>query len=269
MIGHLSSMKLATGVDHLIYGWLFFGLVMFLMFWIGNYWREDQAATPAPTVRAPAAAARGGVAVALALVAMSALWPALALVNERANHNPRPVALNPVAVTWTAVPAFSGWVPSYMAPDAAFNGVYQAQAGMPVAMTVLYYRNQSNSKALVSSVNRLTGEKDAYHESGSSLRTEALGARQLTLRESVVQGPSANLLVWQWMWIDGRVTARNYVGKLWQAEAKLMVRGDDGAAVMLSAPYGDKPDEARAALRAFLAAHAESIDAALTATRQH
>lgn len=44
MIGHLSSMQLATGVDHLIYGWLFFGLVMFLMFWIGSYWREDQAA---------------------------------------------------------------------------------------------------------------------------------------------------------------------------------------------------------------------------------
>jgi hypothetical protein len=41
MIGHLSSMQLATGVDHIIYGWLFFGLVMFLMFWIGSYWRED------------------------------------------------------------------------------------------------------------------------------------------------------------------------------------------------------------------------------------
>ena len=273
MIGHLSSMTLATGVDHLIYGWLFFGLVMFLMFWIGNYWREDQAATPAPVVRGPAAtaAARSGAAIAIALVAMSALWPALALVNGRANHNPRPVVLSPVAVQWTPVPAFSSWVPKYMKPDAAFNGVYQAQAqaGTPVAMTVLYYRNQSNSKGLVSSVNRLTGEKDAYHESGSSLRTEAAGARQLTLRETVVQGPSSSLLVWQWMWIDGRVTAKNYVGKLWQAEAKLRLRGDDGAAVMLSAPYGDKPDEARAALRAFLAAHLDAIDAALAATRTH
>ena len=37
MIGHLSGMALATGVDHLIYGWLFFGLVMFIMFWIGSF----------------------------------------------------------------------------------------------------------------------------------------------------------------------------------------------------------------------------------------
>jgi hypothetical protein len=49
MIGHLSGMALATGVDHLIYGWLFFGLVMFIMFWIGSYWREDTAAAPAAT----------------------------------------------------------------------------------------------------------------------------------------------------------------------------------------------------------------------------
>ncbi|MDH5191459.1 MAG: exosortase A, partial [Gammaproteobacteria bacterium] len=43
MIGHLSSMKLAVGVDHIVYGWLFFGLVIGLMFYIGTFWREDIA----------------------------------------------------------------------------------------------------------------------------------------------------------------------------------------------------------------------------------
>jgi exosortase A len=33
MIGHLSDNKLAVGVDHLIYGWVFFGVVMLPMFW--------------------------------------------------------------------------------------------------------------------------------------------------------------------------------------------------------------------------------------------
>jgi exosortase A len=44
MIAHLSDMKYATGVDHLIYGWLFFGLVIFIMFAIGNIWREPPPA---------------------------------------------------------------------------------------------------------------------------------------------------------------------------------------------------------------------------------
>ena len=42
MIGHLSAMKLATGVDHIIYGWLFFGLVMLLLFYIGSFWRDEE-----------------------------------------------------------------------------------------------------------------------------------------------------------------------------------------------------------------------------------
>ncbi|MBC3765758.1 exosortase A [Neptunicella marina] len=40
LIAHLSDMKYATGVDHLIYGWLWFGVVLFVMFAIGNIWRD-------------------------------------------------------------------------------------------------------------------------------------------------------------------------------------------------------------------------------------
>src|SRR6185295_12652216 len=46
MIGHLSGMKYAVGVDHLIYGWLFFGVLMLSLFWIGSFWREDLAPEP-------------------------------------------------------------------------------------------------------------------------------------------------------------------------------------------------------------------------------
>src|SRR5450830_652133 len=68
MIGHLSSMQLAVGVDHLIYGWLFFGLVMFLMFWIGGFWVDPKpkqtpaAAAVMPVTPALAAAQRPGSA---------------------------------------------------------------------------------------------------------------------------------------------------------------------------------------------------------------
>ena len=48
MLGHWSDMTIATGVDHLIYGWVFFGFVMFLLFWIGSMWREREI-VEAPT----------------------------------------------------------------------------------------------------------------------------------------------------------------------------------------------------------------------------
>ncbi len=43
MIAHLSDMRLATGVDHLIYGWVFFGIVIAIMFAIGSIWRDPPA----------------------------------------------------------------------------------------------------------------------------------------------------------------------------------------------------------------------------------
>lgn len=77
MLGHLTDNRLAAGVDHLIYGWLFFGLVMAVMFMIGVRWadplRHEPQAGPAPAGCDPAPARAGGrfggAAVAVALLA--------------------------------------------------------------------------------------------------------------------------------------------------------------------------------------------------------
>jgi len=41
IIAHYSDMKYATGADHLVYGWLFFGFVIMLMFWLGGKFADD------------------------------------------------------------------------------------------------------------------------------------------------------------------------------------------------------------------------------------
>ena len=269
MIGHLSGMALATGVDHLIYGWLFFGLVMFLMFWIGSFWREDEEPTPAPAPAAPRATqATGRMApLVITLLVLVAVWPAFAQYNARANTNPRPVALAAPRIDWAAAPAFAGWTPAYQGPNASYNGVFR-QDGAPVALHVLYYRNQGPHHALVSSVNALAGPKDPWHEIGNAGITDNLAGRPLALRETRMAGPNgAHMLVWQWMSIDGHLTASNIAGKLWQTRAKLLFRGDDGAAVVLAAPYDADPAVARTALRAFAASQGVAIDAALATTR--
>lgn len=274
MIGHMSGMELATGVDHLVYGWLFFGIVMFIMFWIGSYWREDDQPPPAaaPATAADTAAAAPGPAkpllpMALAVVAMAAAWPAFAAYNERANHNPQPVALVAPAVAWPTTAGFPGWEVDYMEPDARLVRVYRAPEGRPVQLQLLYYRNQSKQKGLISSINRLAGWKDAFHETGSAQRTEQAAGRTLALRETVLSGPGGPLLVWHVLWVDGSYITSNVTGKLRQAQAKLLFRGDDGALVAIAAPATDSKDAARAALRSFLAENFAAVDAALASTR--
>ncbi|MFC5460214.1 exosortase A [Massilia niabensis] len=272
MIGHMSGMELATGVDHLIYGWLFFGIVMFLMFWIGSYWRQEEAPAPvAPHAQAAgagaplsaAAPARSLLPMALAIVAVAAVWPAFAAYNERANRNPQPVLLAlPQLAGLDSAARFPGWEPDYMAPDARVAGVY-TQGSRPVKLQVLYYRNQDKSKNLISSLNRLAGPKDAWHATASSGRVEG----GLAVRESTLAGPGGPLLVWHWMWIDGQNTTSNVVGKLHQARAKLLFHGDDGALLVLATPVNDDPQAARAALRAFAERGRGAIEATLLATR--
>lgn len=274
MIGHHSSMQLATGVDHLIYGWLFFGLVMFVMFWIGSFWRQDPPAAEAAGAGAPSRllVARPLAGAALAAIAVSALWPVLAAVADRANHNPAPVLLDDSRLAWRKAPQpalLANWVPGYAAPDARLGGSYAGNAGKAVTLHLLYYRNQERGKVLISSTNRLEQRGDEYLQVGSTARSETIGGRTLALREGRLKGPAGQqFLVWHWLWIDGRFTANDYAGKLLQAKSKLLMQGDDGAAVLLAAPFTDDRESARAAMRAFLDANMTPLEATLDAARE-
>ena len=273
MIGHTSGMTLATGVDHLVYGWLFFGVIMFIMFWIGSFWREDDLPLPAAAPAAAAAAQDTAfrpaslVPMAVAVVALTAVWPAFAFLNDSANHNPQAVTLAEPAVALPLATSFPNWKVDYMEPDARLERVYRAPSGQPVQLQLLYYRNQSKQKGLISSVNRLAGLKSNWHETGSSMLTEEAGGHRLALREARLDGPGGPLVVWHVMWVDGHYLSSNVAGKLRQAQGKLQFRGDDGALVAIATPAGDNPDTARATLRAFLAGHFAAVDAALVAAR--
>jgi EpsI family protein len=273
MIGHLSGMELATGVDHIVYGWLFFGLVMFLMFWIGNRWREDEAVSPVPPdlgsagAAAIAASRQRMLPVALGVFVVTAMWPLLSHWFDQANYRTAPATLDPVAISAPAALAFNSWTPNFMASDAAIRNVTKVSPSTPsVALNVLFYHNQKMGKLLISSSNTLAHEDDAYHAIGATTLTENLGGAPLTLRETRMSGPFGNFLVWQWYWIDGHRTASQIKGKLLQARSKLMLRGDGGAAILMAAPYTDnKPETARAALQAYLAANGVAIERSIEA----
>ena len=79
MIGHLSANQLATGVDHLIYGWVFFGIILFALFWIGARYREDDVAPAADAMQAGFAYQGSGriVWAALSAVVLAVAWSPL------------------------------------------------------------------------------------------------------------------------------------------------------------------------------------------------
>lgn len=271
MIGHLSGMKLAVGVDHIIYGWLFFGLVMFVMLWIGSFWREDEdavAATPVPVRRtatvahAPVSAARM-IPVALGALACLAVWPIYGSYMDKAVFNPEKAILTGFNSDWQAARPFTEWKPHFLPAQTELHRFFQRDDRV-VGISVLYYRNQEAGSKLISSSNQLVPEKSpVWIKADTVNRQEAFAGNSLQLRETQLRDNGGQFLVWSWYWIDGKFVASDYVAKILQAKEKLLMRGDDGASITVFAPYAKNPEEARVALRRFLSENLAPLSATL------
>ncbi|HHM06086.1 MAG TPA: exosortase A [Gammaproteobacteria bacterium] len=273
MIAHLSDNKLAHGVDHFLYGWVFFGLVMLILFWVGSFWSEDEAAPAAVAARgrapapAPVPAFRLALTAALAFVAVVA-WPVAAAMSDQARSQIRPVVLAPPqgADGWRAVPEpLANWWPAYFGVDAALQQKY-LKDGQAVSVYLGYYRSQRQDAELVTSQNVLVMERDRqWKRIAHRSRGLSLGGQSWTVRTARLKSEDGNLLVWYWYWLDGRYTTNRYLAKLWDAKTKLLGQPNDSAVVMLITPYDEKTEQAQARLQHFAEAMVPSIEAALQA----
>ncbi len=75
MLGHIEGSAEAGAVDHVLYGWIFFTMVMLLLILLGLPFREDQAAAPAPRAAPPPRRSPALVAM-MAVLAVAAAGPA-------------------------------------------------------------------------------------------------------------------------------------------------------------------------------------------------
>jgi exosortase A len=240
MLGHLSGNKLAAGVDHLIYGWLFFGLVIMAMFWIGARWRQEplQPLVFSTATLAGSGAASSPLLPALSFIALAAIWPLAQWQIERnvPSELTRIEPFGPIA-GWSLAPEqVADWTPSFDNPSASVQSTF-GKDGQLVGLYLGYYRNQDSSRKLVSSTNVLVKSKDpqwakvAGGERPVSIDQQAIAVRSAELRSV----DSKRLLVWQWYWINGHLTASDFKAKAYTALSRLMGQGDDSAVIIVYA----------------------------------
>lgn len=277
MLGHYSGNALAVGVDHLVYGWIFFGLVIALMFWVGSYWREDDPAPPSPVTavssQEPTSLAvpgwRSCWAAAVTAVVMAATWPALAHGID-AQDEAGAVALDlPAEVNgWRRVPVNAReWAPAFLGATSSRRLVFEKE-GARVGLYVGYFRQQRQGRELVSSNNVLVStSSDETRETplpDLPLRWQGGG---VAARSSEILLPGETLVVARWYWIDDALTASDYEAKARQAVARLLFRGDDGAGVVVWTARGEDAEAASATLRGFVQDAGPSIQQALVRAR--
>ena len=164
MLGHYSGNTIATGVDHLVYGWLFFGIVIGVMFLIGARWVDPLPPPSKKVIPGDSTAENAPIRtpwLALALVFFVVLAPhgALAVMDFGTQTRPVQVVEPMVAAPWhaTSTPP-STWRPAFeYASDTLDAGLIDGQS-QPLGLHVSYYRQQNYQRKLVSSEKR-AGQK--------------------------------------------------------------------------------------------------------------
>ncbi|HEX4926458.1 MAG TPA: exosortase A [Burkholderiales bacterium] len=269
MIAHLSNMKLALGIDHFIYGWVWFGIVILALFWVGSFWRdpmteEEGAASEAREARP---LSRSGLAAAAAAIAgVAAAGPLYAAWLERSDAGKAELSLAaPREVSgWRRVETpLTDWRPHYSGAAAQRFDVYEKD-GRFVALYLGFYPHQRRGAELVTSTNIMVVQKHpVWSNMGEASAVENVGAADVSLRETKLRSAEQRLLVWDWYWIEGRQLSNPYLAKLYLAAHKLLGAGDAAAAIILATPYQEQPETARKTLREFAAAMQPSVETSL------
>jgi len=273
MIGHLSEMKYAVGIDHLIYGWLFFGIVMLILFWMGSYWREEFDPRPTqssstPLSTRPRSSLAAIMVATIAAAGVVAVWPEAAKrLEDMGPHSQPKLHAPPPSGDWQPVAGhLTDWEPRFLRPSAHIHLTYGKEATR-AGLYVGYYRNQRPGAQLITSSNTLVRSDDrVWRNLGEARRTLVFDQGNLSVTEAILRSRSASLLVWRWYWVDGHNIVNPYWGKLLQAKSRLLGRGDDGAVVIVYAPYDDRPQAAEQALHDFVDAMLPAITQSLENT---
>jgi exosortase A len=282
MLGHLSGNKIATGVDHIIYGWVFFGIVIMVMFMIGSRWSEPDEA---PAGAAGRSGLDGGaprlaqayLATSLAAAAV-VLLPHLVLWGlQRAEGEAPEVRLElpaQLAEGWQAAgDAAPSWTPAFLNPSVAAAREYASPAGT-VGAYIAYYRGQGHDRKLVSGLNTLVALNDRDWEQRDGGPVEVPGGTQavtmktarITGTRGLGAGPRPQIVAWRVYWVDGRFIAGDAAAKVAGALARLRGHGNEGAALVVFADAGSVA-ASDAALQAFVRSNLDSLSALLQHTR--
>ena len=242
MIGHLSNSKYGAGLDHVVYGWVLFGVVVFILIMIGVRWQEPEPAADGADVTAAGSASPvdslGRVAViGLLGFALVAGWPMyLAATKVAAGHAAwTPLTAPPAPTGWTRTERGQAlqWEPDFHGQAQLLHAEYHS-GGQRLGVFVAYYPHQHVDSELFNATNTLLYEGD---EQWAELRLGrsvlSAGGRSIAVERSRIQSKHEDLLVWHWRWMDGRELLNPVLAKLYEAAQIMLVGRAQGAGIFI------------------------------------
>ncbi len=270
MLAHVTDNALAVGVDHLVYGWVFFSFVMLLMLWIGSKFADRAIEDPVYKGEGDTGVQkRGGLGLATAGALMISGGPAFAAISK-----PVPTAM-PAALIQPMIPegwhivswdgdAPDRWLPRFESADRA--EIERLSNGTDTLdMVITYYTHQREGAEALHWANRFDDDEIWVRAAlgNTILETGETGLPGVARRDGLTnfrqtgeaQGTVfSSRLVTSWVWVGGVLTSDPLTAKLAGLKARLS-GGEAGAAVIAFSVQYDDPegeDNARRTIERFL-----------------
>jgi exosortase A len=238
LVAYLSDNEIAAGIDHIIYGWVFFTLVTFLLFGLGYAMREP---TAEDTIPVPAGNGRDSAWTPSVAAAAAVVIFATATLVAADHATARTTDIDRAA----SAPAFPGfvkvpprpneWVPSFAGADLQIDQAYERN-GRHFGFHVGVYAHERQGAKAVTIEHGF--EPSGIWKSGAPQRIEmATPDGPIAMTALRVSAPGRYRSVWYWYWIGGQFTGSPYAAKYLRVKSLLTGGNVATAIVAVSTEY--------------------------------
>jgi exosortase A len=248
LVGHFSDMKYGTGDDHIYYGWVFFGVVMFAIFWLGMKYKDD-GYEPWLTPNTPTSESNTVLFkhFAFAAIACLTMWSTTIALAHFGRTTPdlnfvqvlkeRAAELRLSPVNQFKLPLN----PSFEKPIASVK----LQGVEGDAFFSAYYADQRELSEMVRGNNYFIATGDAQLK---IMKTEIhelqleMGSVKVS-QQLVKLGNDQYAVAFSWYCITGYCTQSNYIAKALTSFSMLIGQGDHSVASIYLKPLGSSDDK--------------------------
>lgn len=257
LIADLTSNEFAVGVDHIIYGWIFFTLVTALTLLIGLSFRDGAAGSNAAARVAFHPAGRAKDSRRALMMGLLAVIPIVLVKAYGGSVDRKPLAaLPPLGLPRIESPwgghegSEDPAAPVFAAPDAQLHADFM-DGTRRAYLHIGYYLWNRRGAQVVSSAQKLDGGEFWIGAATGTVAVTIDGKPVTVQFARMVKGDRGHL-VWYWYWVDSRFTGNPYLVKLLEAKAKLIGGEQRAAVIVVGADYAGAPIDAEKVLRSLL-----------------
>lgn len=239
LLAYVTNYRVATGVDHIIYGGVFFIALQIALLTIGLRWREapkDYVQTASGGLpRGAPGLTKEKVLLAAVAIALIVFTPLLSkrLWDRSATAVPGPEGLSVVVdPSWQRVEIVGeNWDdPEFCNLDEEFRQQYQSGRQR---VDVCWASYSSKDETELEGASRGYGNPGLWLLAAESARHASLNGKRITVDQELLQSATNQRLVWTVYWVAGEYTSDASRVKLLRAKARLLGKSAATAVIAL------------------------------------